>query len=445
MGQRVLWQMDHHRGAHGALNCPLLLELDGPLDADALAVALERLGQRHEALRTTFAGRGARLTQVIHAEPLPLAPAIVDLRADRAGGAGDGERRDARRDRVEARLQDVILAEVTTRTDPAQRPVRATLWRLAAERHVLCLTMHHLVTDGWSTAVLANDLGRLYAHALGQGPPLAPVGWQYAQWAAWHRQQLQGERLRRLQAYWRGRLRGACLPRLPRHDSPLSLSERRTAVHRAVIAGDVVEALRDMARGRRTALFTTMLAVYYALLARETGDDDLMVGSIFANRARREAQGTVGFLSNMVVLRARVPARAAFEELLAAADEAVIGAFANQELPFQMLPLDTIDARSMRPDAVVFQLFAGPMATAHRAGLRISPVIDVPAGIGSRWEFELSLAPCDEGLAVLLCHAADLYSEDWCRGFVASYVALAEELAGHRGDRPAVASGMSLP
>ncbi|MEA2131680.1 MAG: hypothetical protein QOJ85_4571, partial [Solirubrobacteraceae bacterium] len=312
MGQRVLWQMDHYRGGHGALNCPLLMRLDGALELDALQAAVDRLAARHESLRTTFAGRGPRLRQLVHdvAPPLPLE--LVEL--------------------PEASVQAAIDAEVQTRCDPAQRPVRVTLWRLAAERHVLCVNMHHLVTDGWSTAVVADELGRLYAHERASGPALEPPGWQYAEWAAWHRAALEGDNLRRLRDYWRARLDGASMPALPRRASDVGLLERRTGVERATIAADAVDRLNVLARRRKTALFSLMLAVLYAALQEDAGGADPTVASIFANRGRREARSTVGFLSNMVVLRGRAREHAPLVELMAAADDAVIGAFAHQEL-----------------------------------------------------------------------------------------------------------------
>lgn len=414
IGQRVLWQMDHHRGAHGALNCPLLLRLEGRLDVAVLQTAIDGVARRHESLRTTFSGRGPRLRQLIHVTPLPLAIAEVGCELEDDPGAA---------------AQRAIAAEVQTRIDIGERPVRVTLLRLSAESHLLCVNMHHLVTDGWSSAVVADELGGLYEHVLRGTPGLGAGHWQYREWAAWHRAQLDGEHLRRLQRYWRGRLQDARMPALPRHDSTLALAERRTAVLHATLPAAAVAALRSLARTRSTALFTVMLAVYYALLQRETGECDLTVSSIFANRARREAQATVGFLSNMVVLRSRVAPRASFAELIAAADAAVIGAFAHQELPFQMLPLDTIAADSQRPDAIVFQLFAGPMTRTVRAGVVFEPVIDVPIGIGSRWEFELSLLPAGDEMRVLLCFAEDLYDAGWARQFLSSYVALAGALA----------------
>ncbi|HWF75458.1 MAG TPA: condensation domain-containing protein [Solirubrobacteraceae bacterium] len=428
IGQRVLWQMDHHRGGHGALNCPLLIRLRGPLDPDALQAAVDGVARRHESLRTTFTGRGPRLRQLVH-DARALEIMAVDL---------------ADHEAAHAEVDGRIASEVQARTDPEEEPVRVTLWRLGGEDHVLCLTMHHLVTDGFSTALVCDELGRLYDRILAGGPPLDPVGWQYREWMVWQQEQLTGESLRRLQDYWRERLTGALLPPLPRRDSEVPLLERRTAVQRATIPGGAVRALQRFARARGTAAFTCLLAIYYALLSSRFGAGDFSVGSIFANRVRREAQSTVGFLSNMVVLRMRADPSMTLAELVAAADEAVIGAFAHQALPFQMLPLHTLDPGSMRADSVVFQLFAGPMAPAVRAGLQFEPVIDVPAGIGSRWEFELSAFPAGDELSLLLCFAEDLYDPEWARAFLDAYVELAVRAAaapsappgGQRPGRP---------
>ncbi|MGP0052661.1 MAG: condensation domain-containing protein [Solirubrobacteraceae bacterium] len=411
IGQRVLWQMDHHRGGHGALNCPLLVRLDGPLDVDALQAAIDAVARRHESLRTTFAGRGPRLRQLIHDEPLPIELSMSDAGEDPAA------------------LERGIALEVQTRADPEHEPVRARLWHAGPDRHVLCLTMHHLVTDGWSTAVICDELGRVYDRVVAGGPPLAPVGWQYREWAAWQTEQLTGDSLRQLQDYWRQQLSRAAMPPLPRRDTDVPLLERRTTVLRARVPADVVRGLARIARARGSALFTCLLAVVYALLAQEYGAGDFAVSSIFANRARPEAQSTVGFLSNMVVLRAGADPQMSFPDLVAALDEAVIGAFAHQALPFQLLPSQILDPTSQRADSVVFQLFAGPMAVADRAGVRFAPIIDVPQGIGSRWEFELSAFPDGDELALLLCFADDLYDAGWAAGFIEAFAALAERCA----------------
>ncbi|HYZ77791.1 MAG TPA: condensation domain-containing protein [Gaiellaceae bacterium] len=407
IGQRLLWQMDHHRGANGALNCPIFLRLRGPAHVGELEAAIDRLGRRHESLRTTFAGRGPRLTQLIHDVPERMPIAEVDL---------SGE------DDVAEALERAMAAEARTPVDPCEWPLRATLWRLSDDEHVLCLNMHHLVTDGWSCAVLASELGRLYA-APGNGA-LPEVAWQYEQWSEWQQRLLEGETLRGLRDYWRRRLAGATLPALPRAAVRADPAERTTRVERASLEAPVVARLERLAREGRTGLFAVVLAVLYLLLHRETGQSDVAVGSIFANRSRPELRHTVGFLSNMVVLRNRLE-RPSFADVLRSVSETIVGALAHQDLPYQMLPLDTMDPGSGRPDSVVFQLFAGPMGRTETARGRIEPVLVVPDGIGSRWDFELSLLPSADGMTVMLCYAEDLFEPEWARRFLDGYVSLA--------------------
>src|SRR5206468_8654163 len=167
-----------------------------------------------------------------------------------------------------------------------------------------------------------------------------------------------GERLR---DYWRRQLADAELAVLPRLRTRSETPETRSRVERATIEREVVGSLQQLARARRTTIFPVMLSVYYALLGRLTGQTDLAVSSIFANRSRPEARNTVGFLSNMVVLRTALGPHSSFAEIVRSASATVIQAFANQELPYQMLPLNTLRAGSVRPDDVVFQMFTGPM------------------------------------------------------------------------------------
>jgi hypothetical protein len=393
----------------------VLLRLDGALDTGALRAAAGALAYRHESLRTTFTGRGPRLTQVIHERPCALRVVEADL-----SGEPDPE----------AAVGRAIEAEARFRVDPEEWPVRVTLWRLGEREHVLCVNLHHLVTDGWSCGIVARDLAALYGRIARGGPALPDVGWQYARWVDWQRELLQGDGLRRLREYWRRQLTEAELPELPRAAVRAEAGERRTVVERAAIPGPAVRALEARARAAGTALFAVLLAAYYVLLGRTTGQADLAVASIFANRPRPELRHTVGFLSNMVVLRGRLRGGGApFDDVVRDVSEVVIGAFAHQDLPYQLLPLDTLRSGQARPESVVFQLFAGPLERTVAAGVVWEPIITVPDGIGSRWDFELSLAPAGDGLAVLLCYADDLYARDWARRFVDDYVGLVQEVA----------------
>lgn len=194
IGQRLLWLMEHYRGdGRGMLNQPLALRMAGTVDMEALDLAYSELVKRHESLRTTFTGRGGRLTQLIHG-PEPMRISQIDL--------------SSAQDPTTA-AHDALTVDLRTPVDPTLWPVRATMWHAGEKEHVLCLNMHHLVTDDWSCSVLARDLGLLYRRARGEEVELPEVGWQFADWAQWQQQNLSGAKLRKLDEYWRGKLTGA--------------------------------------------------------------------------------------------------------------------------------------------------------------------------------------------------------------------------------------------
>jgi Condensation domain len=406
VAQRLLWMIRHYRADFGALSCPLLCRLDGPLDREALGRALDALTDRHEALRTTFTGRGARLTQVIH-DPRALPIASTDL-----SGEPDPE----------AALRAAIRAELAVPVDPQEWPLRAQLWRLGDDAHVLCLTIHHLVTDAWSTGILLRDLSALYGLAAAGEPPPPPPGWPYARFTAWQQELLDGGGLRRQQEYWRRQLTGTQLPALRAALAPSgpSAGEAAPGVARLDLDPALVAALRELARSRQTTLFAVLLAGFLGYLREVTGQDDLAVASMFANRSRPELRETVGLLANMVLLRAGTASGADFGARVGAAHAALIGAFAHQEMPFQLLPLDVVQAVGARPDDVMFQVMAQVQHERTAAGVRFELL--VPDDIGSRFPFELALTPIgSDRIRAVLFHAAGWCDAVTAAGFLDGY------------------------
>lgn len=413
IGQRLLWLLDHYRGADGALNIAVLFRLRGALDVLALAAAVNQLSHRHEALRTTFAGRGRLLTQLIH-DPEPLAVVQRDL---------------CRADDPEAALQQAVREELRTRIDLGSWPLRVTLWRVAAREHVLCLNMHHLVTDAWSCGVVSRELGLLYDRLVAGGPEPPRVDWQYNQFVEWQQQTLVGDRLRGHEDYWRRQLQGGQLPSLPARATRLEPGATRPAerIERVAIEPPVVRALQQLARSHRTTLFAVMLALYYALLHRLTGQNDLAVASLLANRLRPELRYTVGFLANMVVLRTRFEPAASFPDILQATRATVIDAFVHQELPYQLLPLDTMHANALLD--VVFQMMAEPTHQLQVADLQVEPM-DAPDGLVSRFDLDFALIPRRGGLEALLGYAPDRFDGAWAHDMASGYARLARTVAG---------------
>ncbi|MGH3190641.1 MAG: condensation domain-containing protein [Streptosporangiaceae bacterium] len=391
--------MDRHRSGYGALNCPLLCRIQGPLDDDALATVIDELGHRHESLRTTFAGRGRNLVQIIHD------PGNRELRRSDLSGSADAH----------AAVRQAITAELASRIDPACWPVRATLWRVAPAEHVLCFNMHHLVTDAWSTGILFQELLLSLGQRAGEHRTLPEPGWQYRQFAEHQRHLFDSDGMRRHRDYWRRQLAGAQLPALRTDTGQAGSNSASTKVESTEIGAPVVQALKNLASREGATLFSVMLAVNYVLLHGLTGQDDLAVGSLFANRSRPELRRTVGFLANMVVLRTRLGRSETFSDLLRATHRTVIGAFAYQELPYQMLPADTIRTDSQRPDDVVFQLVGDPGYRAKIAEFEIEML--VPEAIGGRFNLELTIVPHGDTFSALL-----FYNQAWIDAHRASQI-----------------------
>ncbi|MFV2101574.1 condensation domain-containing protein [Micromonospora sp. LOL_024] len=422
VAQRLLWMIKHYRTDFGALSCPVLCRLTGEVDPDALDAALSALTARHESLRTTFTGRGARLAQVVHP---PTAGGVrrVDLT-----GVPDPA----------VALDQAVRAELRTAIDPTEWPSRTTLWRLAPGEHVLCLNLHHLVTDAWSTGILFRDLGTLYARATGARAQPPPTGWQYASFVRWQQELLDSDGLRRHREYWRRQLAGSQLPTLgsPSADTSQSATAGQAGSEDAPATSDVaidldretVARLRALARSRHTTLFSVLLAVFYQHLHRITGQDDLAVASMFANRSRAELRETVGLLANMVLLRARVGQATTFAELIGQAHAAAIGAFTYQDLPYQMLPLDVVQTGGRRADDVLFNVMAEVRHRTVAAGVGFELL--VPPGLGSRFRFELAIAPVGPAdLRAVFYHSTAAYPGAQASEFVSGYAELAARLA----------------
>ena len=413
LGQRLLWLLQRSVGTSGALNCPVIVRIRGRLDPAKLCEALTLLVARHESLRTTFTGAAHRLTQVVH-DPPPVEFDVIDLRGPSA----------------EAELDAALAAELGSQIDFAVWPTRTRLWQVGEHEHVLCLTMHHLVTDAWSCGLLYRELGALLDQLATGTTTLEPPIWQYRDFSAWQNEFLRGPHAVRYHEFWARQLAGMELPAVPLGPRP-PRRQRTTALVERTIGPAPTHALRGLARTERTTPFAVMLAAFYAVLHRSTGQDDLAVTSLFANRSQREVSATVGFLANMVVLRARIPARLGFADLVARAAGTARDAFVHERLPYQLLPIGTSNTATQRAEDVVFQMLGEPIKVATRAaGLVLEGV--VPRGV-ARFDLELAVIPHEGGMRVCLFHAADRLAADVAGDIVDSYVALVNAVAADPG------------
>ena len=334
--QERLWFLERFSPGTPLFNVPVAWRLDGALDAGALAAACRDLVARHETLRTTFTVEDGEPRQVIAADVPERVLAIVDLR-----GLEPGRRRRAARRRMRRAAR--------TPFDLERGPLfRATLVRLRDEGHLLLLTLHHAVTDGWSLGVLGRDLAALYAgRRRGETPDLPEPPVQYADYAVWQRETLRGETLDRLLADWRERLDGAPeLLELPTDRArPAEQSHRGGTAERELPAA-LGPAVERLARRAEATPFMVLAAAFAALLHRHAGVRDLVFGTAVANRRDRRLADLVGLFSNTLPLRLGVDPNRPFDDLVAATRDAALACFADQDLPFERL----VDAMGVQRD-----------------------------------------------------------------------------------------------
>jgi hypothetical protein len=333
--QERLWFLDRLRGGGAAYNVPASVRLKGPLDLDALSAAIDETRRRHETLRTVFAEPEGVPVQVVGpAEPVPFP--VIDL-----CGLPAAER--------ETEARRLVDEEAREPFDLARGPLlRVKVLRLDAEEHVVMLTMHHIISDGWSMQVLIREVALLYnAAAQGRPAPLAALPIQYGDYARRQREGRGPGGLERQLAYWRRQL--DAIPdalNLP-YDRPRPQSPSfRGAAHSATLPEALTEPLRSLARRSGTTLFTLLCTAFKTLLAFYCGQDDVVVGTPVAGREGLETEGLIGFFVNTLVIRARVSGDDSFDTLLTQMRETVLEAQANQDLPFERLVEALRPARS---------------------------------------------------------------------------------------------------
>jgi acyl carrier protein len=334
--QERLWFLDQLGLVGSAYNMPLALRLEGALDVAALEGALAHLVERHESLRTRFVAIDGDPAQVI--DP----PGGFRLERTDLSGLEEAERREQARALQQAQADHIF--------DLAKGPLfRCGLINLGPEGHLLLMTMHHIVSDGWSMNVLTRELGALYeAFAAGRGSPLGALAVQYADYALWQRGWLEGEELERQLGYWRERLSGApAALELPvDHPRPATPSHRG-ATHGVSLSAALSERLAALSREEGATLFMTLLAAFQALLARWSGSDDIVVGSPIAGRTHSQTEGLIGLLRQQPLLRSRIDGRQSFRQLLAAVRQATLEAYAHQDAPFERLVAELAPERDL--------------------------------------------------------------------------------------------------
>jgi amino acid adenylation domain-containing protein len=411
--QRRLWFLHQLDPSSAVYHVPASVRLAGPLDASALENALREVVRRHESLRTSFKEEAGEPVQVV-SETVSFDLPVTDLSA-----MPDAER--------EARARLIAEEEAGLAFDLSAGPLlRARLLRLAEDEHVLLVTMHHIVSDGWSMGVLVREAAALYdAYSQGVASPLAELPVQYADYAVWQREHLRGEALEGQLDYWRGRLAGA----------PASLSlpsdevgEGKGAAGRSggrepvEVSAEVSGRVRELSRSEGATPFMTLLAAFKVMLAFYSGQTDIPVGTVTAGRGRAEIEGLIGFFVNTVVLRTDLSGDPTFRELLARVRETALGAYAHQDVPFEKV-VEAVQPARVKSRAPLFQVVFALQDTLD-VKLELPGLVVKEASVGHEsLDLDLFLALSDrpEGLRGWLYYAAGMFEPRTARRIIAHY------------------------
>ena len=419
--QQRLWFLDQLEPNSAAYNIPAGVRLTGALNIEALSHALNEVVRRHESLRTTFAVVGGQPVQVI-AEPAAVELPVVDL------SMLDDEER-------EERARALSAEESVRPFDLGAGPLlRVRLVQMGDESHMLMLTLHHIIADGWSMQVLVAELTTLYAaFSQGRPSPLAELPVQYADYAAWQRRLLQGELLESQLAYWRAQLAGAppALELPTDRARPRRLSARGAKENFQIPAGLTAE-LKALGRHEGTTLFMTLLAAFQTLLHRCSGQDDIVVGVPVAGRRQLETEALVGLFVNTLALRTDLSGDPIFNALLRRVREATLAAYAHQDVPFERVVEELRPVRSLGRAPLYQVLFTLQNERAFVDAGSGSGLAFTPLGLDSdTTKYELALYAEERGgeLFCSLVYSTELFEPATARRLAAQYLTLLEGVA----------------
>ncbi|MBD1926389.1 amino acid adenylation domain-containing protein [Trichocoleus sp. FACHB-90] len=423
--QQRLWFLDQLVPNNAFYNVPAAMRLVGSLNLAALKEAFNEIVRRHEALRTTFVTVEGQPVQAI-ASTLTVPLPVIDLRSQsvsvgEAALKGLGE--------LETEARRITTQEAQRPFDLSKDPfLRVTLLRLDESEYVLLLVLHHIVSDGWSMGVLIRELAALYTafasckdDKFSVSKPLPELPIQYADFAHWQREWLQGEVLETQLAYWRQQLDGISILNLPTDRPRPAVQSYRGATQLLQLPKSLSKALEALSQQEGVTLFMTLLAAFQTLLYRYTQQEDIAVGSPIANRNRSEIEGLIGFFVNSLVLRTNFDGNPTFRSLLSRVREVSLGAYAHQDLPFEKLVEELHPERNLNQNPlfqVVFALQNAPMSALELPELTLSPLQFVDTQT-TRFDLEFHLweqkennglgVDSSEGISGFVVYSTDLF------------------------------------
>src|SRR5262245_19400220 len=410
--QQRLWFLEQLEPGGSAYNLPTAVKLRGELKIDALIQTINEIVRRHEALRTCFPTLDEGPVQRI-AEDSSVHLQLIDLCG-------------LERDEAEQKMASLGREDARRAFDLAAGPLlRVTLVRQSEEEHMVLLTMHHIISDRWSRGILTGEVGRLYTvFGEGEPSPLIEFAIQYADYALWQREYLQGEVLERQLGYWRKQLQDAgFFLNLPTDHPRPPVSSYLGARRSLILTVKLTEDLKGLGRNLRATLFMMLLATFQVLLPRYSGQEDLLVGVPIAGRTQKETENLIGFFVNTLVMRGDLSGRPSFVEFLERVRETALGAYAHQDLPFEKL-VEELQPERDRSRSPLFQVMFQLQNTPREGLVRQSPnapqrmrggglqLQQVGSGTGTAM-FDLTLTMIENGqkLEGVLIYDLDLFSE----------------------------------
>ncbi|MBD2112495.1 MULTISPECIES: non-ribosomal peptide synthetase [Cyanophyceae] len=432
--QQRLWFLYQLAPHNPFYNVPAAIRLTGTLDRSALERSLQEIVRRHGALRTRFTIVDGQPVQVV--EP----NANVELAVVNLQSVAIGER-----DRIRQQLA----------TAEAQRPfnlttdslLRVTLLHFDVAESVLLLTMHHIVADGWSLGVLIRELGYFYtAFVEKRLPTLPPLPIQYADFACWQHNWLQGEVLEKQLSYWRQQLQDLPVLKLPSDRPRPAVQTYRGATYPLHISPTLSQALETFSQQSGASLFMTLLAAFQTLLYRYTGQEDIAIGSPIANRHRSEVEGLIGFFVNSLVMRSDLSGNPTFRELLEQVRQVALGAYEHQDLPFEKLVEELDPDRDLSRNPlfqVAFALQNAPVQSLELPALTLEPAPLESAS--TRFDLEIhlwepahglkSVWRSQDGLSGFISYSTDLFDRDRIARLVGHFQTLLEGIVANPDTR----------
>ena len=392
--QQRLWFFDQMQPGLAIYNIPAAIRLRGPLNVGALDGALREIVRRHEVLHARFISVDGEPQQVI-ASAENLRPAFVD------SNGYDTE--------------DLIELEAEHPFDLSHGPVRATLLRQNDQSSVLLLTVHHIASDGWSGDIFIREIAALYrAYEAGEPSPLTELPVQYGDYAVWQREWLNGLVLQEQLNYWKEQLASApAVMELPADRVRRGVQSHRGGSEHMELSSELRARLEELSRHEGVTLFMTLLAAWQMLLHRYTNQQDIVVGTPIAGRTRGEVEGLIGFFVNTLVLRTEISGELSFRELLKRVREVCLGAYSNQDLPFEKLVEELQPERTLSHNPL-FQVFFNKfsVATQQLELPGVATELLLPAELGAKFDLSLYVIEQDDANRLELTYNADLFGAE---------------------------------